>query len=272
MVSNWRLRVTSAASHCWHSSVRGRRKRLRSSRRSSTAASSASMRASTASVLASRPMDLAKSRAWRGLSTATATPSARRGHPPPTPPPAAAPPPPAAPNRHGPVWPPQRRSDSPALGRFKDTSCATKARPIQAHSNISPGTNTMDFDFSDSQEQLRDAVRKWVDRGYSFERYRAGVAAGGFARQVWSELAELGLTALTVPEEYGGLGQGAIDAMVVAEELGRGLVLEPIAQAFIASAVLTRSAPAAVQSAWLPRVASGQALVVLAQQERKARY
>lgn len=130
----------------------------------------------------------------------------------------------------------------------------------------------MDFDFSDSQEQLRDAVRKWVDRGYSFERYRAGVAAGGFARQVWSELAELGLTALTVPEEYGGLGQGAIDAMVVAEELGRGLVLEPIAQAFIASAVLTRSAPAAVQSAWLPRVASGQALVVLAQQERKARY
>src|SRR6218665_837904 len=118
------------------------------------------------------------------------------------------PPPPPPTNRHGPVGPPQRRSDSTALGRFKDTSCATKARPIQAHSNISPGTNTMDFDFSDSQEQLRDAVRKWVDRGYSFERYRAGVAAGGFARQVWSELAELGLTALTVPEEYGGLGQG----------------------------------------------------------------
>ena len=130
----------------------------------------------------------------------------------------------------------------------------------------------MDFDFSDDQEQLRDAVRKWVDKGYTFERRRAAVAAGGFDRAAWGELAELGLTALTVPEAHDGLGQGAIDAMVVAEELGRGMVLEPIAQAFIASSVLSHYAPADVQAAWLPRVASGEALVVLAYQERKARY
>ena len=130
----------------------------------------------------------------------------------------------------------------------------------------------MDFDFSDDQQQLRDAVRKWVDKGYTFERRRAAVAAGGFDRAAWNELAELGLTALTVPEAHDGMGQGPIDAMVVAEELGRGIVLEPIAQAFMASAVLSHYAPAAVQSAWLPRVASGEALVVLAQQERKARY
>ncbi|WP_010463453.1 acyl-CoA dehydrogenase family protein [Acidovorax radicis] len=130
----------------------------------------------------------------------------------------------------------------------------------------------MDFDFSDDQEQLRDAVRKWVDKGYTFERRRAAVAAGGFDRAAWGELAELGLTALTVPEAHDGMGQGAIDAMVVAEELGRGMVLEPIAQAFIASSVLSHYAPAHVQGAWLPRVASGEALVVLAYQERKARY
>jgi len=130
----------------------------------------------------------------------------------------------------------------------------------------------MDFDFSDDQEQLRDAVRKWVDKGYTFERRRAAVAAGGFDRAAWNELAELGLTALTVPEAQGGMGQGAIDAMVVAEEMGRGIVLEPIAQSFIASAVLSHYAPAEVQSAWLPRVASGEAVVVLAHQERKARY
>ena len=81
----------------------------------------------------------------------------------------------------------------------------------------------MDFDFSDDQEQLRDAVRKWVDKGYTFERRRAAVAAGGFDPAAWNELAELGLTALTVPEAHDGMGQGAIDAMVVAEELGRGL-------------------------------------------------
>lgn len=130
----------------------------------------------------------------------------------------------------------------------------------------------MDFDFSDDQEQLRDAVRKWVDKGYTFERRRAAVAAGGFDRAAWGELAELGLTALTVPEAHDGMGQGAIDAMVVAEELGRGMVLEPIAQAFVASSVLSHYAPADVQDAWLPRVASGEALVVLAYQERKARY
>lgn len=130
----------------------------------------------------------------------------------------------------------------------------------------------MDFDFSDDQEQLRDAVRKWVDKGYSFERRRAAVAAGGFDRAAWGELAELGLTALTVPEDHGGMGQGAVDAMVVMEELGRGIVLEPLAQAFIASSVLSQFGAQDVQAAWLPKIASGEALVVLAQQERKARY
>jgi len=49
----------------------------------------------------------------------------------------------------------------------------------------------MDFNFSDDQEQLRDAVRKWVDKGYDFERRRKAVEAGGFDRSVWNELAEL---------------------------------------------------------------------------------
>jgi len=130
----------------------------------------------------------------------------------------------------------------------------------------------MDFDFSDDQQQLRDAVRKWVDKGYGFERRRTIVAAGGFDRAAYGELAELGLTALTVPEAHGGLGQGAVDAMVAMEELGRGIVLEPLAQTFVASAVLGQYAPEGLQAVWLPRIASGEALVVLAHQERKARY
>ena len=130
----------------------------------------------------------------------------------------------------------------------------------------------MDFDFSDDQQQLREAVRRWVDRGYGFERRRSIAAAGGFDRSAWNELAELGLTALTVPEAHGGLGQGAVDAMVALEELGRGIVLEPLAQPFIAARVLSDCAPEAVQAEWLPRIASGEALVVLAHQERRARY
>ncbi len=130
----------------------------------------------------------------------------------------------------------------------------------------------MDFDFSDDQEQLRDAVRKWVDKGYDFDRRRAIVAAGGFDRAAYTEMAELGLTGLYVSEEHGGMGMGPTEAMVAMEELGRGIVLEPLTQTLIASATLQTHAPAALQAAWLPRMATGEAIVVLAHQERAARY
>ena len=130
----------------------------------------------------------------------------------------------------------------------------------------------MDFDFSNDQEQLRDAVRKWVDKGYSFERRRAAVAQGGFSRDAWNELAELGLCGLYVSDDHGGMGMGPTEAMVAMEELGRGIVLEPLAQALIAGGIVSGYAPADVQARWLPKIASGEALVVLACQERKARY
>ena len=130
----------------------------------------------------------------------------------------------------------------------------------------------MDFDFSDDQVQLGDAVRKWVDKGYTFERRRAAEKAGGFDRAAWNELAELGLCGLYVPENDGGLGMGPVEGMVVMEELGRGIVLEPLAQSLMAGGVLAGYADAATKVAWLPKVASGEALVVLAYQERAARY
>ncbi|HSV53357.1 MAG TPA: acyl-CoA dehydrogenase family protein [Burkholderiaceae bacterium] len=134
----------------------------------------------------------------------------------------------------------------------------------------------MDFDFSDDQEQLRDAVRKWVDKGYDFERRRAiaktGAASSGFSREAYGELADLGLTGLYIPDAHGGLGMGPVEAMVVMEELGRGIVLEPLAQTLISSGVINGYAPEAVKAAWLPKIAAGEALVVLAYQERKARY
>jgi alkylation response protein AidB-like acyl-CoA dehydrogenase len=130
----------------------------------------------------------------------------------------------------------------------------------------------MDFNFTDDQEQLRDAVRKWVDKGYDFERRRKIEAAGGFSREAWDEINELGLGGLYISEDDGGLGMGTVAGMVVMEELGRGIVLEPFAQALIAGAVLSGYGSADVKESWLPRIAGGQALVTLAYQERKARY
>jgi alkylation response protein AidB-like acyl-CoA dehydrogenase len=130
----------------------------------------------------------------------------------------------------------------------------------------------MDFDFTDDQESLRDAVHRWVDRGFSFERRHGIAKAGGRTREVYAELAELGLTGLAVPEAQGGMGFGAIEAMVVCEELGRGLVNAPYAHGALVAPALLSAAPAELQGQWLPKIADASALVVLAHQERAARY
>jgi alkylation response protein AidB-like acyl-CoA dehydrogenase len=130
----------------------------------------------------------------------------------------------------------------------------------------------MDFDFTDDQVSLRDAVARWVDKGFTFERRHAIAKAGGKTRDVYNELAELGLTALAVPEAHGGMGFGPIEAMVVMEELGRGLVNAPLAQGALIAPALLAHAPGALQAAWLPKIADASALVVLAHQERGARY
>ena len=130
----------------------------------------------------------------------------------------------------------------------------------------------MNFDFTDDQEQLRDAVRKWVDKAYTFERRRSIEKSGGFSKEAFDEIAELGLGGLYISEEDGGLGMGPVEGMVVMEELGRGIVLEPFAQTLIASGLLSGYASADIKAAWLPKIAAGEALVVLAYQERAARY
>lgn len=130
----------------------------------------------------------------------------------------------------------------------------------------------MNFDFTDDQEQLRDAVRKLVDKAYTFERRRSIEKSGGFSKEAFDEIAELGLGGLYISEEDGGLGMGPVEGMVVMEELGRGIVLEPFAQTLITSGLLSGYAPANVKATWLPKIAAGEALVVLAYQERAARY
>jgi len=134
----------------------------------------------------------------------------------------------------------------------------------------------MDFNFSDDQEQLRDAVKRWVGKDYTFDRRNKIIAAsggkGGYDAGVYEELAGLGLCGLNVPEAHDGLGMGAVDSMVVMEELGRGMVMEPLAQTLIVSRLLAQYGDAALQKAWLPKLASGESLMVLAYQESASRY
>jgi alkylation response protein AidB-like acyl-CoA dehydrogenase len=130
----------------------------------------------------------------------------------------------------------------------------------------------MDFDFSDEQEQLRDAVRKWVDKAYSFDERRSVVAAGGFSASAYQAMAELGLCGLYVQDAYGGMAMGPTEGMVAMEELGRGMVMEPLAHTWISTAVLQAFAPEDLKTEWLPRLAGGEALLVLAHHEKGARH
>jgi alkylation response protein AidB-like acyl-CoA dehydrogenase len=124
----------------------------------------------------------------------------------------------------------------------------------------------MNFDFSDDQLALRDAVARWVERDFTFERRHRLAKQGGATRAVYRELADLGLTGLTIDPAHGGMGFGAVEAMVVMEELGRGLVNAPYAAAALLAPVLVNDA------GWLARMADGSALVVPALQEQGARY
>lgn len=86
----------------------------------------------------------------------------------------------------------------------------------------------MDFNFNQEQQQFADALRRWVDKDYGFEvRQRIIHSASGVSDTAWSTLVELGMTALPVPEAQGGFNGNAVDMLVVMQELGRGLVVEP---------------------------------------------
>jgi alkylation response protein AidB-like acyl-CoA dehydrogenase len=130
----------------------------------------------------------------------------------------------------------------------------------------------MDFDFNDDQQMLRDTVRKWVDKAYTFERRRSIVKDGGFSKAAWKELGELGLLGLYVSEANGGMGFGPVDAMVVMEELGRGIVMEPFAAVSLVATSLLNAGAAPSAALWLQGIAEGKEIVVLAHQERAARY
>jgi alkylation response protein AidB-like acyl-CoA dehydrogenase len=130
----------------------------------------------------------------------------------------------------------------------------------------------MNFDFNDDEQQLREAVLRWVERGYAFERRRAIEKAGGFSAEAWGEIAELGLLGLGTSEADGGMAMGPVAAMLALEALGRGLVLEPVAAVALVAASVVAQAPDAVRADWAPRIAAGEAKVVLAYQERAARY
>ncbi|WP_323121591.1 acyl-CoA dehydrogenase family protein [Burkholderia alba] len=132
----------------------------------------------------------------------------------------------------------------------------------------------MDFTFTDEQQQFADALRRYLDGRYGFDARQAIVRTdAGVSGEQWRAFAELGLTALPVPESHGGFGGSAVDMMVAMQELGRALVVEPYwATAVGIEALRTAGSGAGEDAALLERVAQGDAKLAVAFNEPDARY
>ncbi|MBQ5964113.1 acyl-CoA dehydrogenase family protein [Massilia sp. ZL223] len=128
----------------------------------------------------------------------------------------------------------------------------------------------MNFDFKEEQLQFADALRRWVGRGYDFEKRRAIVRSdSGIDDRAWATLAELGMTALPVAEEHGGFGGSAVDMFVVMQELGRGLVVEPYLATMLGAEFLRLGGG---HGELLAQVAGGELKLACALGERQSRH
>ncbi len=127
----------------------------------------------------------------------------------------------------------------------------------------------MDFSYTDEQQMLLDTARRFVGERYPFEyRQRVRDSAEGWSRETWLRLADLGLLALNVPESEGGLGAGPIETMLVCNALGEGLLLEPyVGSAVVATSVIAELGSPHQRQRWLPHLASGEVVALLAHDE-----
>jgi alkylation response protein AidB-like acyl-CoA dehydrogenase len=131
----------------------------------------------------------------------------------------------------------------------------------------------MNFDYTDEQNALRDSLAKWAAGEYDFDKRRAALASEDGWKKNWATFAELGLLAAPLPEEFGGLGGGAIDVSVVMEEFGKALVVEPyVSTAVIGANALKYAGSKAQKEQYLNAIASGECIVAFAQAEPKSRW
>jgi alkylation response protein AidB-like acyl-CoA dehydrogenase len=133
----------------------------------------------------------------------------------------------------------------------------------------------MDFEYDEEQQALREAVRGLVGKAYSdFEnRRRTAAEDPGFSEKVWTQLAEMGILGLPFDEAYGGMGAGAIEVGIVAQELGRVVAPEPFLTSVVLAGGLIAAAGSEEQkSELLGALSAGESLPTFAHAEPGSRW
>jgi pimeloyl-CoA dehydrogenase small subunit len=132
----------------------------------------------------------------------------------------------------------------------------------------------MDFAFTPEQDMLRDTVARLIREQYDFDtRRKIAKAEPGWRPQMWAQFAELGLLGASFPEDDGGFGGGPIEAMIISEEFGKGLVIEPYLQTVvIGGGFLRHGGTAAQKEENLAGLIGGERRYAFAYSEPKSRF
>jgi pimeloyl-CoA dehydrogenase small subunit len=132
----------------------------------------------------------------------------------------------------------------------------------------------MDFSYSEEQTLLRNSVSKFLADRYDFETFKTiSRSDAGWSPKIWKQFAELGLMAAPLPEEFGGLGGGPVETMVVMEEFGKALVVEPFVQTVVVGGGAVRHGGSdAMKEEWLAKIAGGETVMAFAFAEPQGRY
>ena len=132
----------------------------------------------------------------------------------------------------------------------------------------------MDFSYTEEQTLLRDSIAKYLAGNYKYEDWRKFTRDSvGRDPKHWAKFAELGLFAASLPEEFGGLGGSAVETMILMEEFGRALVVEPfVPTAVIGGGLLRRTGTDAQKQEWLAKIGAGKTIIAFAFAEPQGRY
>ncbi|MDC0214579.1 acyl-CoA dehydrogenase family protein [Gammaproteobacteria bacterium] len=132
----------------------------------------------------------------------------------------------------------------------------------------------MDFSFSDEQALLQESVSRFITNDYGFDaRQKNSRSELGYGAENWKTFAELGWLGVPFAESAGGFGGGAVELMLMMEEFGKGLVVEPYVSTVVACGTALNVAGSEQQQAeHIPSIVDGSKLWALAFAEPQSRF
>ena len=132
----------------------------------------------------------------------------------------------------------------------------------------------MNFELSEEQKMIQQSVERFVQENYDLSnRIKISSEDPGFSKEYWSSMAELGWLGLAFSEEDGGFGGNQIDTLVLMEQFGKGLVLEPfLANVVLGGGSIKRGASQEIKDSIIPSLIDGSLQITLAYAEEQSRF